>query len=151
LELPLAKNKRLDFSFYRSYRAISTGGQPPQMFVRFRNPSPRPSAWSVETGVLVTIDSGADITLLPPQAAERLGVELESLKKETIGSIERGRGIPVYQRVRLRAFLCEDWIELPVRFYVQDQGSAVLGRAGAFEKLQIAFVDRDKVIYASPL
>jgi len=121
------------------------------MLVRFSNPSPMPRAWSVETGVLVTIDSGADTTLLPPQSAERLGVDLESLKKETVGSVERGRGVEVYQKVQLFAYLCEQWIGLPVRFYVSDQGRAVLGRAGAFEQLQIAFVERDKVIYASRL
>jgi hypothetical protein len=110
-----------------------------------------PGAWSVETQVLVTVDSGADVTLLPPQFAERLGVDLRLLKKEDTGSVERGRRIPVYEKVSLRAYLCEDWISLPVKFYVNDNGAAVLGRAGAFEELQIAFVERDKIIYASRL
>jgi len=52
---------------------------------------------------------------------------------------------------RLRAYLCEDWVELPVRFYVNNNRTAVLGREGAFDVLQIAFVERDKVIYASRL
>jgi hypothetical protein len=91
------------------------------------------------------------VTLLPPQFADRLGVELSRLKRETTGTVERSRGIPVYQKVPLLAYLCEEWISLPVRFYVNDDGAAVMGRAGAFEELQIAFVERDKVIYASRL
>jgi len=110
-----------------------------------------PSAWSARTQVLVTVDSGADFTHLPPQAAERLGVDLGSLRKEITGTVEKGRRVAVYEKVWLLAYLCEEWIDLPVKFYVDDMGAAVLGRAGAFEELQIAFIEREKVIYASRL
>jgi hypothetical protein len=65
--------------------------------------------------------------------------------------VERGRRVLVYEKIWLSAYLCEDWIKLPVEFYVTDSGAAVLGREGAFEELQIAFVERDKIIYASRL
>ncbi len=116
------------------------------MLVRFRNPSPPSGSWPVETEVLVTVDSGADVTLLPPAFAERLSVNLGDLTEGNVGSI--GAPVRAYEAVRLRAELCGEWIGLPVRFYVEE-GKAVLGRAGAFEAFQLAFVERDKIIYAS--
>lgn len=108
-----------------------------------------PSTWSSRTQVLVTVDSGADFTHLPAQFADRLGVELGHLKKEYTGTVEKGRRVAVYEKVPLLAYLCDEWIDLPVKFFVEDIGTAVLGRAGAFEELQIAFLEREKVIYAS--
>lgn len=121
------------------------------MSVRFRNPRFSPGLPPFETQVWVTVDSGADVTLIPPQFAEDLGVDLGSLKQRTTGSIERGRSVRVYEAVELLAYLCEEWIPLPVKFYVREKGAAVLGRAGAFEELQIAFVDNRKIMYASRL
>jgi hypothetical protein len=145
LEFLLASPKLLEFPYYRPYGAVV--GQQPRMFVNFRNPFPDPIPWSVgETEVLVTVDSGADVTQLPPHFAERLSVDLNRLTEQKIGTVGRHR-IRVYERVSLRAYLCGEWILLPVRFQVEAGGSPVLGRAGVFETLQIAFVERDKVIY----
>lgn len=116
------------------------------MLVKFRNDSAPPSAWRVTTEVLLTVDSGADVTLLPPQFAEHMSVDLSGLRTGNVGSI--GAPVCAYEAVRLHAYLCREWIPLPVRFYVKS-GAAVLGRAGAFEAFRLAFVEQDKIIYAS--
>lgn len=138
----------LTFDHLRAYSGI---GGVPQAAVVFRNPAPefRGTIFGQAT-VLVTIDSGADVTVLSNKHAASLHVDLEQLKPTRSMRGAGGTLYPVYQRTWLEALLCGNWIRLPVLFYANDTPRGLLGRAGAFEAIRIAFVHGRQVMYAAP-
>ncbi len=99
--------------------------------------------------VLVTIDSGADVTVISNRYAAELHVDLEQLKPTRSMRGAGGTHYPVYQKTWLEAHLCGKWIRLPVLFYANDTPRGLLGRAGAFEAIRIAFVHGRQVMFAA--
>jgi hypothetical protein len=99
--------------------------------------------------VLVIVDSGSEVTMLPRRFAVPLRVGLDGMVPTTI----RGAGgvsVPCYPHVDLQARLCGEWVTLAVRFFATaDRANGLLGRAGAFEKLTLAFVHGERLMYAA--
>jgi Aspartyl protease len=143
----LDRSRALTFDHLRAYSGI--GGRP-QATVTFRNPAPELSGTTLaRASVLVTIDSGADITVISNKHAAALHVDLETLKPTRTMGGAGGTSYPVYQKTWLEALLCGNWVPLPVLFYANDTPRGLLGRAGAFEAIRIAFVHGRQVMYAA--
>lgn len=144
----LDRPEALTFDHRHAYLGIDAA---PQMLVTFRNPDPqlRGTMFGFAT-VLVTIDSGADVTIISNRHAAPLRVELEKLKPTRPMGGAGGTSYPVYRKVWLEALLCGNWIRLPVVFYANDTPRGLLGRAGAFHAMRIAFVHGRQVMYAAP-
>ena len=144
---PLQRPARLSFDHQRTYPTVDGV---PRLQVDFR--SFDPSAGKMLRGqasVVVIVDSGAAVTMLPWRFAAQLRIPLDDLPKTTI----RGAGgaeVPCYGKVQLEAQLCGQWVELPVRFFAGDERKhALLGRAGAFEALHLAFIHGRRLMYAA--
>jgi hypothetical protein len=143
----LDRSEALTFDHLRAYSG--TGGRP-QTTVTFRNPAPELDGTTLARAtVLVTIDSGADITVISYKHAASLHVNLEELKPTRTMVGAGGTSYPVYQKVWLEALLCGNWIRLPVLFYANETPRGLLGRAGAFAAIRIAFVHGRQVMYAA--
>lgn len=144
----LDRPEALTFDHLRAYSGI---GGVPQATVTFRNPAPELSGTMLcRATVLVTIDSAADVTVISNKHAAPLHIDLEKLKPTCPMKGAGGTSFPVYQKTWLEAFLCGNWIRLPVVFYANDTPRGLLGRAGAFGAMRIAFVHGRQVMYAAP-
>lgn len=103
--------------------------------------------------VMFTVDSGADITILPKRWAKGLGYSLDGLNPVR----GRGAGESTYEyfanpRWKADVRLCGEWTEIPVRFFASESArSALLGRQGAFDALELVFVQANRVMYARRL
>jgi hypothetical protein len=135
----------LGFDHHRPYGSI---GGVPRLVVDFR--SFDPAARNVLLGhasVLVTVDSGSDVTMLPRRFAAPLRISLDDSTKTAIPGAGGAR-VPCYRREWLEAQLCGQWVRLPVRFFAEEQRTgALLGRAGAFDALRLAFVHGQMLMY----
>lgn len=94
------------------------------------------------------VDSGADYTLLPKWAAGSLGFSLYGLEPREGNAVGGGR----YQFFADDAWtmdvkLCGVWTEIPVRFFTTP-AKALLGRMGAFDALELVFVQAERMMYA---
>jgi hypothetical protein len=103
--------------------------------------------------VMFTVDSGADVTILPRRWAKALGYSLDG-----VDSLPgRGAGGSVYAYFadpgwKAEVRLCGEWTEIPVRFFASEEArSALLGRQGAFDALELVFVQASRVMYARRL
>jgi Aspartyl protease len=137
----------MDFDHHRPYGG--TGGAP-RTLVKFRNPAlASESTLLGHTTVLVTVDSGADVTMLPKRYAAPLHIDLTQYLplRSTTGA--GGIRVPCYQKTWLEASLCGRWIRLPVVFFAGENTRGLLGRAGAFEALNLTFVHGQKTMYAA--
>lgn len=142
LERPIA----LEFAHRRSYGDLGS----PRMIVEFRSHD-SDNVYLGRTIVMVTVDSGADVTMLPGRFATPLRVPLESLPQTSIRGAA-GVRVPCYAPVDLEARLCGRWVKVPVRFFAgEDRTGGLLGRAGAFESMRLAFVHGESVMYADAL
>jgi hypothetical protein len=101
-----------------------------------------------EASVLVVVDSGADVTMLPKRFAAPLHVDLTSLGPREI-NVAGGLKVGCYNKVWVDAFLCGEWVGLPIVFFAGDEKDALLGRAGAFDALRLAFLHGPRVLYAA--
>jgi len=140
----------MSFSYLRRYEL--TQRHRPQIMVDFRRHDPESGrAVSPMTArANVVVDSGTDVTLLPERYAGGLGIDdITALDEEPIFGISGE--ITCYGRVHLDAYLCGNWVDVPVYFYRSDKRVGLLGRAGAFDALQIAFVNRRWLLYLSPV
>lgn len=91
---------------------------------------------------VVLVDSGADITHLNAELAPRLGLDLQSLPTVWVRGVG---GTRVETReADVLAHLCGRWVRMPVLF--QEDGRNLLGRAGAFEAINIAFIHSSTVM-----
>jgi hypothetical protein len=125
---PMPKTAFLGFDHLRPYRSM---GGVPQLVVDFR--SFDPAAGNVLLGrasVLVTVDSGARLTMLPKRYAAPLRVSLDDRTKTTIPGAGGARA-PCYGREWLEAQLCGQWVRLPVRFFVEEERTALCSAATA--------------------
>jgi len=102
-----------------------------------------------ETGV--TVDSGADTTLLGLSAAVTLGLDLTDPAYSDVpisgivpGTRLAGREAPVLVR------LCGVWLEIPVTF-VTSMGPVrhLLGREGVFDNVLFAFAHSEQALYGA--
>ncbi len=120
------------------------------MCVEFRSHGPAPRNELLGSAlVLVTVDSGSDVTMLPRRFAVPLRITLEDDKVNTIAGAG-GSLVECYPRVELEARLCGEWVRLPVRFFASESRTGgLLGRAGAFEALRILFDDARATMYAA--
>ena len=145
---PLRNPVHLRFDHQRTYPTL---GGIPRLLVDFR--SVDRSARNVlggQASVLVIVDSGADVTMLPWRFAAPLRVPLDDLPRATIRGAG-GAGVPCSGKIRLEAQLCGRWVELPVRFFTEDvRTDALLGREGAFDALHLAFAHSRQLMYAAP-
>ena len=143
----LSRSEAMTFDHSRVYSGI---GGVPQATVVFRNPAPELRGTMLgRATVLVTIDSGADVTVISNKYASPLHIDLEQFKPTRSMQGAGGTNYPVYQKIWLEAHLCGKWIRLPVFFYANDTPRGLLGRAGAFEAIRIAFVHGRQVMYAA--
>jgi hypothetical protein len=137
----------LGFDHHRPYWAI---GGVPQLVVDFRTFDP--AAGNVLLGrasVLVTVDSGSRVTMLPKRYAAPLRISLDESTKTTIPGAGGAR-VPCYGRQWLEGQLCGQWVRLPVRFFAEEgRTGGLLGREGAFDALHLAFVHGRQLMYAA--
>ena len=144
---PLLKPASFRFDYLREYRSI---GGIPQLVVDFR--SLDPVAGNVLLGqasVLVTVDSGSRVTMLPKRYAAPLRITLDERMKTTIPGAG-GAKVPCYGRSWLEAQLCGQWVRLPVRFFAEEaRTGGLLGREGAFDALHLAFAHGRQLMYAA--
>ena len=99
---------------------------------------------------LVLVDSGADVTMLDGGLAATLGLDLSQpeFPRTTVGGVGQG-GVPV-ALATVKMELCGRWIDVPVNFTLQPiQHPQLLGRAGAFDALLVAFVHRQTAVLAA--
>jgi hypothetical protein len=145
---PLAKTAFLGFDHHRPYGGA---GGAPRMVVEFRSVNPAAgNALSGRAQVLVTVDSGSDVTMLPWRYAAPLRIPLDDSARTAISGAGGAR-VPCYGKEWLEAQLCGQWVRLPVRFFAEaERTSGLLGRAGAFDALRLAFVHGQQLIYAAP-
>ena len=143
LESPVS----LVFGYCRDYSL--TNMQRPQIMVDFRNRDPKSGkAIGVPTRVNVVVDSGCDVTLIPGRYAETLGIkDITTLGEHPISGISGN--LKCYGQVKLTALLCGKWVKVPVYFFPSTDRIGLLGREGAFDALQIAFVNSHRALYAS--
>lgn len=137
----------LEFDHLRPYRSV---GGVPRLVVDFR--SLDRAAGNVLRGqasVLVIVDSGSDVTMLPKRYAAPLRIDLDNRARTSITGAG-GTSVPCYGREWLEAQLCGQWVRLPVRFFAEEgRTGALLGRAGAFDALRLAFIHGQKLMYAA--
>lgn len=98
----------------------------------------------------VLVDSGADTTMLDGGLAATLGIDLNDprLPKGTVGGVGKG-GVDV-TRANVRMSLCGRWLTVPADFTHEPiQHPQLLGRAGAFEGLLVAFVHGQTTMFAA--
>jgi hypothetical protein len=145
----LASPVSLTFRYRRYYRL--TQMQRPQIMVSFRNLDPQTGeAIGVPTRVNAVVDSGCDVTLIPGRYADTLGIrDITKLDEHQIKGIS-GR-VKCYGQVMLLAHLCDEWIRVPVYFFSSTDRVGLLGREGAFDALQLAFVNEHRTLYAAAL
>lgn len=79
----------------------------------------------------------------------RFGFKIDSISPRS----GRGAGGTAYQYLdggwTVEAYLCGRWTEIPVRFFASDNArNALLGRQGAFDALELVFVQAQRVMYA---
>jgi hypothetical protein len=143
---PLSAAVTLEFDHHRVYRSLGS----PRMLVEFRSLDPASgNSLLGRASVLVVVDSGASVTMLPKRYAAPLRVNLDDNAKTTIPGAG-GAPVPCYEKVWLEALLCGHWVRLPVRFFVEEaQTGGLLGRAGAFDAMQLAFVHGQQLMYAA--
>jgi hypothetical protein len=139
----LSTTKRLNFDHFHGY-----ADEVPWLLVDFRYALPGGEA--TQTQVMVIVDSGSAITYLPKLFAYRLHVPLDRstiVYKPGAG----GTTFPCYATVwDLRAYLCGEWVTVRTRFFASEaKGGALLGRQGAFEALQLAFMHGQRRMYAA--
>lgn len=103
--------------------------------------------------IMFTVDSGADVTILRRRQARSLGYSLSRLDPVR----GRGAGGSVYEYFadpewKAEVQLCGEWTEIPVRFFASEEArGALLGRQGAFDALELVFVQASRVMYARKL
>jgi hypothetical protein len=144
---PLASAASLTFTHNRSYPRLAS----PRMVVEFRSRGPAPrNEFLGRTPALVLVDSGSDVTMLPRRFARPLRISLNEGMVETISGAG-GAPVRCFPRVELEVRLCGRWVRLPVRFFASETPKGgLLGRAGAFEALRIAFDHSQALMYAAP-
>jgi len=140
----LSPFKRLNFDHFHRY-----ADDTPWLLVDFRYAPPGKAA--TQTQALVTVDSGSAVTYLPKVIADRLHIPLSQStiqEKPAAG----GARFRCYSTLwDLHAYLCGDWVTVQARFFASEiKGGALLGRRGAFDALQLAFVHGQRVMYATP-
>lgn len=94
---------------------------------------------------VVLIDSGADMTMLNLDFAGPLGLDLSAAPEEPVTGIG---GDTYARRATVLAHLCGRWVPIPVLF---EPGRDVdlLGRAGAFEAMRLAFFHHHHIVLAA--
>lgn len=99
---------------------------------------------STTTNALV--DSGADVTMLNADIAIQLGLDLQTMN---LGRVEGvGGSTPVYEpNTPVLANLCGQWTPVPICFEA-NRDTNLLGRAGAFDAMHLAFMHGASVLLA---
>ena len=101
--------------------------------------------------VLALIDSGADISFIPRDIGELLGMRLKNVKAtDTVGGIG-GKVEVVTRNLRLTISNAHERYTLTIPFYVSVEksdrvGQILLGREGLFHNFNITFMERDRKI-----
>ncbi len=98
---------------------------------------------------IALLDSGADVSAIPKDVAELLGLDLTGKKEEAAGiggkvaavqtnmNLELGKSHEIYQ------------FKIPVKVILRDEGEKIpilLGRAGFFDKFVITFNQKEEKI-----
>jgi hypothetical protein len=131
----LSHPEQIRFEYERLYGGAL--GQKPLVRINLRNFDPATRRIAGATRVMMLVDSGADITMIPDSFSRVLGVDLTSLPQQQVGGVGGGeacRGPKV-----LTAELCGLWLPIPVMFYPASRHTPLLGRKGAFEAMHIVF------------
>jgi hypothetical protein len=97
------------------------------------------------TSTVVLVDSGADITMLDIGLLPALGINSATLTPTTVTGV--GGNVTAY-RGPLLIRLCGQWKSIPVLFAV-NQSTNLLGREGAFDAMQLAFVHSNAILLAA--
>jgi len=137
----------LQTTHHREYSRSSVGAVPVPDVLLYLKPAGEPDFTRFR--VLFTVDSGADVTILPKWNARDLEISLDGLEPKR----GRGAGAPYeyYADPRWEAevLLCGEWTKIPVRFFASDDAhDALLGRKGAFDALELVFVQAQRLMYA---
>jgi len=100
---------------------------------------------SIRTRVL--LDSGSNTSMLDYGWASPLGIDVSGLPDTGIDGIVPGRRQPGWLRWVVASF-CGQEIELPVVFAHGNSG--ILGRQGIFDNFNLAFLERQFRVVATP-
>lgn len=93
------------------------------------------------------VDSGADLTMIDSSYAVRLGIDLSScpiIPIQGVGGSTQGR------QATIKMLLCGQWLNVPVVFSA-NQEPQLLGRAGVFDNLLVAFAHGMKTFLAGKM
>jgi hypothetical protein len=94
----------------------------------------------------VLVDSGADLTMLNADLAVDLGLDIATMNEATVGGV--GGETTVYEPTTpVFASLCGEWTHIPMCFEV-GRDMNLLGRAGAFDSMCLAFLHNGAVMLA---
>lgn len=145
---PLTPAETLTFDFERPYDLVAN--HRPLTLVNFRNEDPTSHRLIGFVRVACLVDSGADVTLLPAAMAVPLGIDLSTLpRRPMMGVGGRAYGTGAQQ---LRAEICGKWVPVPVSFMAPElRHTAILGRAGAFDAMNIVFMHSARRMLATPV
>jgi Aspartyl protease len=132
---------------YREYSRSSIGAVPVPDVLLYLKPVGEEDF--TRFPVMFIVDSGADVTILPKWNARDLEISLDGVEPKR----GRGAGAPYEYyadpRWEAEAWLCGEWTKIPVRFFASDNAhDALLGRKGAFDALELVFVQGRRVMYA---
>jgi hypothetical protein len=99
----------------------------------------------------VLVDSGADLTMLNADLASDLGLDTTTMTEGTVAGVggETTCYMPDAAITPVLANLCGRWTPVPVCFEV-GRDINLLGRAGAFEAMLVAFSHKHTLMLAAP-
>jgi hypothetical protein len=133
---------------YREYSRSSIRAVPVPDVLLYLKPAGEPDF--ARFSVMFIVDSGADVTILPKWNARDLEISLDGLEpKRGLGAGGMPYGYYADPRWEAEVYLCGEWTKIPVRFFASDDAhGALLGRRGAFDALELVFVQGKRVMYA---
>jgi hypothetical protein len=140
----LAKPARLAFTHQHSYGAAPPRWPMLEVELAVTTPGGVMVGRPITTSVLV--DSGADITMLDAALAPILGVDLRRCPVQQVQGVGPA---PIQARQAIvKMNLCGRWVNIPILFSPNLQPQ-LLGRAGVFDVVSIAFLHRRNMFLAA--
>jgi hypothetical protein len=102
----------------------------------------------LRTNILMTVDTGADFTLLPRSFAKSLEVSLWLDCRRQVTQGVGGKQRIFFLKNRIQIHIGEIMREIPVGFFDSDEMPALLGRIGALETMNVEFRKSRQVVFS---